>query len=43
MKENELKKSCNKKIVTNNINVSNDTTNVSSDNITVKTQMRVKN
>jgi len=30
------KKSCNKKI-TNNIDVSNDTTNVSSDNITMKT------
>jgi hypothetical protein len=31
------KKSCNKKKVTNHINVSNDTTNVSSNNITMKT------
>ena len=34
MQENFSKKSCNKKIVTNNQNVSNDTANVLSDNIT---------
>ncbi len=37
MQENISRKSCNKKIVTNNHNVSNDTTKVSSDNITMKT------
>ena len=38
MQENDLKKSCNKKIATNKTNVSNDNDNVSSDNITMKTQ-----
>jgi hypothetical protein len=37
MPENKSTKSCNKKIVKNNHNVSNDTTKVSSDNITMKT------
>ena len=37
MQENIPQKSCNKKKVTNHINVSNDTTNVSSNNITMKT------
>ena len=37
MQETTSKKSCNKKIVSNNNDVSNDTTNVSSDNITMKT------
>ena len=35
--ENISKKSCNKKIVTNNHDVSNDITHVSNDNITMKT------
>ena len=37
MQENLSKKSCNNKIVTNNNDVYNDTTNVSSNNITMKT------
>jgi hypothetical protein len=37
MQENTSKLSCNKIIVTNNNDVSNETTNVSSDNITMNT------
>ena len=36
MQEIMSEKSCNKKIVTDNINVSNDTTNISSDKVTMK-------
>ena len=36
MQENKSKTSCTKNIVNNNIDVSNDTTNVSSENITMK-------
>ncbi len=43
MQENDLKKSCNKKIATNKTIVSNDNDNVSSDNITMKTQKMDKN
>ena len=43
MQENDLKKSCNKKIATNNSDVSNDNNNISSDNITMKTQKMDKN
>ncbi len=37
MQEIISEKSCNKKIVTDNINVSNDTTNISTDKVTMKT------
>ena len=43
MQENKSKKSCNKQIVTNIINVSNDTTNVASNNITLKTLKQKEN
>jgi hypothetical protein len=42
MQENILKKSCNKKIVTTNNDVSNGITNVSSDNITMKKEPKEK-
>ena len=43
MQENISKKSCNKKIVTNNNDVSNDNTNVSSNNISMKTTNQTEN
>ena len=43
MQEKDLKKSCNRKIATNNSDMSNDTNSISSDNITMKTQKMDKN
>jgi hypothetical protein len=43
MQENISKTSCNKNLVTNNNDVSNDTTNISSDNITMKTISQKEN
>jgi hypothetical protein len=43
MQEKDLKKSCNRKIATNNSEMSNDNNNISSDNFTMNTQKMDKN